>query len=423
MLYPLSLVACEERFGSWMVQYGYANYVTPDKLLEHGRLTSAGWVEMAGRQFNTVAVLFEPLPPAGLLPFLARFAGAGGRVIWTGPAPRFDLAGDPVLSAWQTLFGVARLGYGHEGLVAASETVEFEGSLNSVPPQVIPTDFLVDHIYPVQVEGGVEAVARVGHRIVGSRRQLEGGGTAVFLGFRPRDDQAASLGHEVRTWFELLKTLGAYPPGGAPVPGNDNPTVVSRESPYLATRFPNGTTVVAAHYRSHVESWGGGFHRDPQRDEEMIKANPLPPDDLRLEAFAVNGHVVDYRGRLIVGFRVDARQRLVAFGGHGCDRIQIDGREHRFADGPLSFIAWAPVLESRRVAGGVTLELWVQGAANVSIPLPEGAASGELYFQGAAVGIAGAQVPGADCRDGWLRFRAEEAWGPAHLYLLLGASL
>ena len=34
MLYPLSLVACEERFGSWMVQYGYANYVTSKRLLE-----------------------------------------------------------------------------------------------------------------------------------------------------------------------------------------------------------------------------------------------------------------------------------------------------------------------------------------------------------------------------------------------------
>ena len=37
MLYPLDLVAAEERFGSWMTQYGYANYVTADKLLERGQ--------------------------------------------------------------------------------------------------------------------------------------------------------------------------------------------------------------------------------------------------------------------------------------------------------------------------------------------------------------------------------------------------
>ncbi|MBL9126268.1 MAG: hypothetical protein JNL97_01415, partial [Verrucomicrobiales bacterium] len=38
MLYPSSLVATDERFGSWIVQYGYANYVTPSRLLQFGRL-------------------------------------------------------------------------------------------------------------------------------------------------------------------------------------------------------------------------------------------------------------------------------------------------------------------------------------------------------------------------------------------------
>jgi len=54
MLYPLSLVASEERFGSWMAQYGYANYVTPEVLLERGRVASNGVIEMAGRQFSTI---------------------------------------------------------------------------------------------------------------------------------------------------------------------------------------------------------------------------------------------------------------------------------------------------------------------------------------------------------------------------------
>ena len=112
MLYPLSLVACEERFGSWMVQYGYANYVTPRKLLQHGRVGADGQIEMAGRKFGTLAVLFEPLPPPGLLDFLEKFAGNGGKLIWSGPPPRLDLAGQPVLDRWQKLFGVKALQFG-----------------------------------------------------------------------------------------------------------------------------------------------------------------------------------------------------------------------------------------------------------------------------------------------------------------------
>src|SRR5208283_4041684 len=90
MLYPLSLVACEERFGSWMVQYGYANYVTPRKLLQNARVASDGRIEMAGRRFGALAVLFEPLPPPGLMDFLADFTRKGGKLIWSGPPARFD---------------------------------------------------------------------------------------------------------------------------------------------------------------------------------------------------------------------------------------------------------------------------------------------------------------------------------------------
>ena len=99
MLYPLSLVACEERFGSWMVQYGYANLVTPEVLLKQGKVSPDGAIELGGRRFTTLATLFEPLPPAGLLPLLEQFVDAGGRLVWSGPPPRFDLDGQPVLRA------------------------------------------------------------------------------------------------------------------------------------------------------------------------------------------------------------------------------------------------------------------------------------------------------------------------------------
>ena len=41
-----------------------------------------------------------------------------------------------------------------------------------------------------------------------------GKGNAFCFGFRPRDDQSASLGYETRTLFEILDRIGAYAPSG-----------------------------------------------------------------------------------------------------------------------------------------------------------------------------------------------------------------
>jgi len=62
MLYPLDLVSVDERFGSWMVQFGYTNYLTTAKLLQLGRVRH-GAVEICGRRFTTLVALFEPHPP------------------------------------------------------------------------------------------------------------------------------------------------------------------------------------------------------------------------------------------------------------------------------------------------------------------------------------------------------------------------
>ena len=218
MLYPLSLVACEERFGSWMTQYGYANYVTPGVLLERGRVTADGGIEMAGRFFTTVVVLFEPLPPDGLLPLLETFVQRGGRLVWSGPPPRIDFAGGDVLARWQKLFGIRRAGFHNQGLLAPGEIVAFEGRLDRVPPQTILTHYLVDHIYPVEPDTNSAVVARCGAKTIGVSSVGSGGGSVTYLGFRPRDDQAASLGYETRTWFETLRALGAYPPSRPDLP-------------------------------------------------------------------------------------------------------------------------------------------------------------------------------------------------------------
>ncbi len=94
MLYPLDLVAVEERFGSWMTQYGYANYVTAAKLLERGKI-SGNTIEMAGRRFTTLVALFEPFPSRKLLAMMQEFAGNGGRLIWSGPPPLLTFEGEP----------------------------------------------------------------------------------------------------------------------------------------------------------------------------------------------------------------------------------------------------------------------------------------------------------------------------------------
>ena len=57
-----NLVAVEERFGSWMTQYGYSNYLTSEKLVEMGSVNSDGTMKVAAK---TLAAL--------------RFARSGGR--------------------------------------------------------------------------------------------------------------------------------------------------------------------------------------------------------------------------------------------------------------------------------------------------------------------------------------------------------
>jgi hypothetical protein len=419
MLYPLSLVACEERFGSWMVQYGYANYVTPRKLLQHGRVGGDGQIEMAGRKFGTLAVLFEPLPPAELLEFLEQFVGKGGKLIWSGPPPRFDLAGQPTVGRWQKLFGVKALQFGVEGQVADGWSVQFAGTLGKVPPQEILTDFLVDLAYPVEPDVGADVVARLGKKIIGIHRRASGKGSATFLGFRPRDDQSSSLGAEVRTWFEILRALGAYPSSQSESVSDDNPSVVSRTTPYLACRFPNGTTSLAVHYRTHEESWPGGFHRDAAQDQEILARNPLPPATLGLRDFQVNGHRVTFEGELTMAFRLDGAGTLVAFAGYNCQKIATDGREFVFASRPVSLVAWAPVLPQRQVPGGAVLEVWVHGEAAMSLPLRASVKGGELYFEGGRLGSFGAKIA-CDCSGGVLRFDALSTWAQKHLYFVAG---
>ena len=392
MLYPLDLVAVEERFGSWMTQYGYANYVTQAKLLERGKVVN-GAIEMAGRRFTTLATLFEPFPSNALRDMMKQMSEQGGRVIWSSAPPQINLDGQPVLEAWQSLFGAKYDPDVTEGRLAPGREIKFSGVFDGVPPQTILTDFLVDRTYPVAPLEGTSPIATMQGLTVGTHRALPSGGSATFLGFRPRDDQAASLGYETRTWFEVLSRLGAYPATGKFPDANDNTEYVSRTSPWLACRFPNGATAVSPHFRDLEENWPGGFARKKEQDEEIMNRLNLPPFTLSLKEAKINGHTIGYEGIGAMCFRVDSNGELIAFAGGSTKAVAIDGKVTEFADAPLPLVAWAPIPESRRVPGGAVWQAMVHGAGALRIPAAGLPRNMKVFAQGATPGSKGAEVP------------------------------
>jgi hypothetical protein len=366
-VYPQDLVAVDERFGSWMAQYGYANLITADKLEGQGRVLEGGELDVNGWRYRTVAVLYEPFPSQRLMELLRAFVAQGGTLVWTGTPPLPD--GGAARNALAGLCGVRFEPTPDPlGLALPARTVTFAGALAGVAPMPIITDFTVDRVFPVAVQPGADPAAFVrtggapAPACVGARRTYPGGGQAIYLGFRPRDDQSASTGVEVRTWFELLHALGAYP-------GDDNPAVISRTTPYLATTFRNGAVALCPHYRTHEESWPGGFFRDEARDEQIIAANPAPDDEIALDGFRVAGQAVTYRGRHAVAWRLGPDGRLAAFSGVDCVGITLAGRDFVWADAPVT-LAWHPVAPEQQLPGRRALyRVWCGTAAQVRVPL------------------------------------------------------
>lgn len=364
ILYPMNLVAVEERFGSWMTQYAYANYLTAEKLLEMGEITDDGYMRVGAKKYHTLMAVFEPLPAEGLLKMMSRFAEKGGNVIWCGPPPLINGSGKNCSAEWQQLFGVNYSFDQYMGEIAAGRKISFQNSFKQVPEQTILTDFLVDRIYPVSLIKECEILATSGEKMLGTGLK-KGNGNVYYFGFRPRDDQSASLGYETRTLFEILDASGAYPGSGKYPSVNDNPTVISRTTDYLATSFPNGTTVIVKHYRTHAESWDGGFSRSREADEKALALNPIPSDTLILSDLKVNGHQITFNGRLSLAFRTGEGNRLISFEGLGCKEIMIDGIRHEFAGKPFDLIAFAPESD---LSGSYTATL--SGEGRILLPIP-----------------------------------------------------
>ncbi len=326
-LYPQDLVAVDERFGSWMVQYGYANYITAEKLVEHGRVDADGWLRVKNNRYRAVCALYEPFPSEAVVEPAepVRPGRRHGGLVQRPAADRKSrrrrlpaLAGRPVRRA---------VDYTRPTRSAcrcrAARWCSRARSAPS-PPQLIPSDFVVDRVFPVEPLGGASSVAVLNtggpevKRCVGTWRTFAGGGQAVYLGFRPRDDQAASTGVEVRTWFEVLSALGAYPAQ------RQSRHVISRTSELLACAFPNGAVAACPHFRDYPENWPGGFFRDEELDQRIMLDNPPPDNSLALRELRVAGQTVDYRGRHSVVWRCDAAGRLIAFAGFECTGITFE---------------------------------------------------------------------------------------------------
>jgi hypothetical protein len=324
---------------------------------------------------------------------MKEFTEKGGKVIWSGPPPVLTLEGEPALDTWTALFGVDYKPEVAEGVIAPSKLVTFDGPLKSVAPQVVPTDFLVDRVYPVTPKEGTAVAGTMKSWTLATHRTLPGGGSATFLGYRPRDDQSKSLGYETRNWFEVLNAVGAYAPTGRIAGMNDNTDYVSRTTDYLTCRFPNGAVAIARHFRDMDEDWPGGFSRKPGEDKAWADKHPMPSEALDLKEFRVNGHTVSYVGTQTVSFRVNAKGDLLAFSGRGCKSITVDGRKFDLSDQDLGQLCWAPTPKERRVEKGAVLQMMVAGAGAVRIPaaeIPEGLT---LVAEGATPGSRGVAIP------------------------------
>ena len=364
ILYPMNLVAVEERFGSWMTQYGYANYLTSEKLLELGKITDDGCIKVGEKKYNTLVAVFELLPPVGLIEMMKNFAEKGGNVIWSGPPPLLNGDGKNCSDEWQKLFDVNYKFDQYMGEIAAGRKITFQNSFSEIPQQTILTDFVVDRIYPFVAGEKCEILAKSGEEILGTGLKV-GKGKAYYFGFRPCDDQSASLGYETRTMFELLNSSGSYKGSGIFPKVNDNPTYISRTTDYLATRFPNGSNVIVKHYRTHAENWDGGFSRNKEADAKALALHPMPSDTLILNELKLNGHQLSYNGKLLLTFRSNEQNKLIAFEGHGCRGLKLDGVSYEFATKPLETIVFAP---EKDIPG--TYFVILKGQGKVLLPIP-----------------------------------------------------
>jgi hypothetical protein len=392
ILYPMNLVAANSQFGSWMTLYGYADYITPDKLMALGKVTADGHIQVKTRFYSTLVSLFDIVPDNEILRMMNDLSNNGGKVVWFGMPPMLTSDGADCQKQWEQLFGV---NYNHKtyfGDISCGKKIIFSNMLKDIPEQLILTQLMVDRTFSVQIiNNNIEKTAYMNNELVGTKNK-NGKGDVYYFGFRPRDDQSASLGYETRTLFEILNTIGAYHSSGKFAGMNDNPDVISRTTRYLTTSFPNGNIVITPHYRNHAETWDGDWQRSPEKDKIALAENPIPSDSIYISDFKVHGHTVSYFGKGLLSFLTDETHALCGFEGSNTNEITVDDTKYQFSDKKQKYIFFSPILPNQQLAKKAFYIIKLEGSGSIAIPIHNQRTKLALFAEGPVMGSKGNPV-------------------------------
>ncbi|MHB1151691.1 MAG: hypothetical protein ACYCWE_08535 [Eubacteriales bacterium] len=334
VLYPLELNYVEERYGSWMTQYGYCNYITEAKLLERAVLDGCGQIKIDDYTYRALVIMYAPFISEKTMALLENFVSNGGKLLWQATWPVMSDEGGCILERFKTLFGIDDITPSCRPHTAMGQSICFTGSFDGIAPMPVITDLLPDYIYPIEVSDG-EAAAYLGNKTVAAFKRYNNNGAALYCGFRPRDDQSVSLGYDIDTLFRLLERIGAY---------NENSLEVKSrpaDAKYVMNSFPNGAVAVANHYRTFDEAWDGQFFRNRELDIKFLEGRELPPLDITFDDEMLENHRITYAGENLLIYNYIAGG-LTAYRGQGTGVIKIDDIEFKFADRPVD-INWGKI--------------------------------------------------------------------------------
>ncbi len=408
-LYPIKLNNAEERFGSWMVQYGYCNYITEEKFLENATLTEDGKLEVNGQKFRCVVALFEPFLADKTMGMLEKFVAAGGKLLWMSVPALLNEKGEDIAPRFAKLFGLSGVCHAGEEVFRKGEAVRFGGMFAGIKDMKVPTDYIVDALWPVAI-ADAQPVAYVDDTLVGTAKQYAGGGLAVYMGCRLRDDQSQSLGEDVDTLFRVLCAMGAYRPGSLEVRSRET------NAEYLLNTFADGSIACAPHFRKVYEAWEGKFFREEAFDAAVLEGRQLPTGHISLHE-EIAGHNIDFEGEEYVGYNLDEAGAPKAMFGIGTDGITVDGVKYIFADRVAKF-EFAPVPEkylTEDVKRAILTTCWTTGAT-VSVPVP---GSSEVKVLACRDRLFKAEDAVPFTReDGVVRYTVDEALAGKRIYII-----
>jgi len=362
-LYPIKLNNVEERFGSWMVQYGYCNYITEEKLLENAVVTEHGTIKVKDQEFRCLTALFEPFLNPKTFDLIETFLARGGKVLWMSIPALFDANGDDISDRFKKIFGIDSIVDAYAGEKCKNGAISFAGRLSDIKDMPILTDFLVDLVYPCTPSAGSEAVASINGKTAAVYKEYPNGGCALYAGFRVRDDQSCSLGADIDTLFKVLCAINAYRP--------DSLEVRSRTTgaPYLMNTFADGSFACAPHFREIYESWEGKFFREQDYDAALLAEHTPFSNEISLDE-KILGHDIKYTGSEFLSYRLNKAGIPEAFYGSNTDGITVDGTKYTFTDRPAKF-EFSEVPENYLADGiGYTVlaTCWSEGAT-LSVPV------------------------------------------------------